>query len=380
MLEVVHAREPLPTRVMRSLFLAGPTPRDPAVASWRPEALRLLEERGWAGTVFVPEARSGDVLREYDEQVEWELAALGRADAVVFWVPRDLATLPAFTTNVEFGLFAGSGRAVLGAPPGAPRMSYLRALAARRGVPVFDTLAATLEAASERVGAGAPREGAACQVPLCVHETPTFRAWHEAQRAAGNRLEGARVEWVFRGRAGRPVFCWALHVDVFVAAEGRRKTNEVVLGRPDTAAVVLYRRDDDPLRSEVAIVREFRSAGATADGFVREVPSGSSWDAALPPLQVAVEEVREEAGLSLAPARLRPIGARQVMATLSAHRAHAWAVELTREEMDRLRADRRVHGADDCERTTVEVWTVADLLDRPAVDWATLGMVLAALA
>lgn len=380
MLEVVHAREPLPTRVVRSLFLAGPTPRDPAVASWRPEALRLLEERGWAGTVFVPEARSGDVLREYDEQVEWELAALGRADAVVFWVPRDLATLPAFTTNVEFGLFAGSGRAVLGAPPGAPRMSYLRALAARRGVPVFDTLAATLEAASERVGAGAPREGGACQVPLCVFETLTFRSWYEAQRAAGNRLEGARVEWVFRGQAGRPVFCWALHVDVFVAAEGRRKTNEVVLGRPDTAAVVLYHRDDDPLRTEVAIVREFRSAGATADGFVREVPAGSSWDAALSPPEVAVAEVREEAGLSLAPARLRPIGARQVMATLSAHRAHAWAVELTREELDRLRQDRRTHGADDCERTTVEVWTVADLLHRPAVDWATLGMVLAALA
>jgi 8-oxo-dGTP pyrophosphatase MutT (NUDIX family) len=379
---VVFAQEPFPTRVERTLFLAGPTPRSIDVESWRPEALRLLEARGWSGTVFVPEPRDRAFKGSYDDQVDWELAGLRRADAVLFWVPRDLTTLPGFTTNVEFGLLAASGRVVLGAPPDAPKTRYLRLLAERYHVTTVDRLDDAIDAAVALVGDGVVREDGACQVPAHVFRAPTFRAWHDEQRAAGNTLLGARLEWTLRTGPARQVFCWALHVDVFVRAENRRKKNEVVLGRPDVATVVLYRRDPvDVRQSEVALVREFRSAGATADGYVRETPGGSSWDPALGIREIAIEEVREEVGLSLAPERLRPLGARQVMATLSAHRAHAWAAELTQDEMTRLRADAGVvHGADDGERTTVEVWTLADLLAAPVTDWSTLGFVLVALA
>lgn len=381
-LDVVFAQEPFPTRVERTLFLAGPTPRSPEVASWRPEALRLLEARGWAGIVFVPEPRDRAFKGSYDDQVDWELAGLRRADAVLFWVPRELTTLPGFTTNVEFGLLAASGRAVLGTPADAPKTRYLRLLAERHQVITVDRLDDAVDAVVALAGDGAPREDGACQVPAHVFRTPTFRAWHDAQRAAGNTLEGARLEWTLRTGPKREVFCWALHVDVFVRAEDRRKKNEVVLGRPDVATVVLYRRDATDVRqSEVALVREFRSAGASADGYVRETPGGSSWNPDLGLLDVAIEEVREEVGLTLAPERLRPLGARQVMATLSAHCAHAWAAELTRDEMDRLRAEAGVvHGADDGERTTIEVWILADLLTAPVTDWTTLGFVLAALA
>ena len=64
---------------------------------------------------------------------------------VVFWVPRDLDTMPGFTTNVEFGLSVASGKhIVLGYPEGAPKMSYLRTLADKFDMPVFKHLDLTL--------------------------------------------------------------------------------------------------------------------------------------------------------------------------------------------------------------------------------------------
>src|SRR4051812_10196757 len=52
-MNVIYAPEPLPDRVTHTLFLLGPTPRGPAAASWRPEALRILTGLGFGGDVFV---------------------------------------------------------------------------------------------------------------------------------------------------------------------------------------------------------------------------------------------------------------------------------------------------------------------------------------
>jgi 8-oxo-dGTP pyrophosphatase MutT (NUDIX family) len=384
-MQIVYAPEPLPQAVRRSVFLAGPTPRTAEVASWRPAALALLAERGYDGVVFVPEPRDGGPVRSYIAQVDWELDALACADCILFWIPRELAQLPGFTTNVEFGYWARSGKCILGAPPGAPKLTYLDALAARLGIARVDSLAAGVDRALAALGDGADRRGGECQVPLDIFRTRSFQRWYGAQRAAGNVLEGARVEWVLRVVSRRFLLYWALHVRIRVAAEGRVKTNEIVLARPDTAQVVLYRRDpDDPSRSTLALVREFRSAGATGDGFVHEHCGGSSFEAEAAgdddPRAVALSELAEEVGLRLDAARLRPIGARQLAPTMSAHRAHVFAVELDDAELATLRAQAGVvHGADAGERTTVELWTLAELLRDDRADWSTLGMAIAAL-
>jgi trimethylamine:corrinoid methyltransferase-like protein len=66
-------------------------------------------------------------------------------------MPRSIAgKMPAFTSNVEFGLLVASGKVVLGYPEGADKMSYLAALAARYAVPVHTTLEDLLEAAVAR--------------------------------------------------------------------------------------------------------------------------------------------------------------------------------------------------------------------------------------
>lgn len=160
---VVWAREPLP-RTGPSVFLAGPTPRrDCAVASWRPDAVAELA-RQWMGsaplTVVSPESRGGRRAAHYDDQVDWETDARARATAILFWIPRDLRSLPGFTTNVEFGLDVGTGRAVLGCPPTCPdpeRNRYLIAVARRHSVPVRETLAQTVRAALDLVAESAAR-------------------------------------------------------------------------------------------------------------------------------------------------------------------------------------------------------------------------------
>jgi diadenosine tetraphosphate (Ap4A) HIT family hydrolase len=158
-LHLVWAREPVPSEGP-SVFLAGPTPRTGGVRSWRPAAIEALAAQ-WTGaeplTVLIPESRDGTRAAHYDDQVDWETEARATADAILFWIPRDLTTLPGFTTNVEFGLDVGTGRAVLGCPPDCPnpeRNRYLIYVARRHAVPVRETLPDTVAAALSLVAGG----------------------------------------------------------------------------------------------------------------------------------------------------------------------------------------------------------------------------------
>lgn len=146
-MKAVFALEPLP----KSIFLAGPTPRDEATPSWRPEALKLLEGMGFDGSVYVPENKGWGISEyNYDTQTRWEWEAIAVSTVVVFWVPRELKSMPAFTTNVEFGLTIASGKCLLGYPEGAPKMRYLHHLATRYNAPVFHTLPDILKAAVDK--------------------------------------------------------------------------------------------------------------------------------------------------------------------------------------------------------------------------------------
>ena len=107
-----------------SIFLAGPTPRTDYVKSWRPEALELLEEIGYKGQVLVPE-HQGKTKYSFLDQVEWEDEGLLKCAVIVFWIPRDLKTMPALTTNIEFGRFVCSGKIVYGRQNDAPKNGYL---------------------------------------------------------------------------------------------------------------------------------------------------------------------------------------------------------------------------------------------------------------
>lgn len=154
-MKTIFANQSIPNSVSNSLFIAGPSPRQAEVKSWRPEALELLEKFNFPGTVFIPEQSDWipccglglGTVSDYEDQVEWEMEALIKSDVIVFWVPRELNTMPGYTTNVEFGWWMNSGKIVLGAPKDAPKMSFLQWHAARLGIPQSETLKGTLEAA-----------------------------------------------------------------------------------------------------------------------------------------------------------------------------------------------------------------------------------------
>ncbi len=133
-----------------SVFLAGPTKRSyspPEIPSWRSIALSILERFGYDGLVLVPEEADGSFHGEYSDQIEWEESALTIANCILFWVPRVLPDMPALTTNVEFGMWAKSGKVVFGAPEYAEKVKYLRYYAKKLNIPNFTRLEDAVDAA-----------------------------------------------------------------------------------------------------------------------------------------------------------------------------------------------------------------------------------------
>lgn len=115
------------TEDLNAIFLAGPTPRSSDVPSWRPEALQILETLGYDGTVFVPERSDWTTKFTYEHQTDWEYSNLLHSRVIAFWVPRNMETMPALTTNVEFGFWLARSpeRVVYGRPENAANTRYL---------------------------------------------------------------------------------------------------------------------------------------------------------------------------------------------------------------------------------------------------------------
>lgn len=136
------------------MFLLGPTPRDLVTPSWRTEALKILKRLKYDGTVLVPERRVRKAHINYDDQVEWEDQAMNSALVNVFWIPRNLETMPAFTTNVEFGRLYKYTNTLYGRPDDAPKNRYLDWLYAKYHPyhPIYNDLTKLLMGANNDSG------------------------------------------------------------------------------------------------------------------------------------------------------------------------------------------------------------------------------------
>ena len=109
----------------KSTLLAGPTPRDENTISWRIDVCDRLEKLGFDGVVYNPEYSSWKPKSSYIDQAEWEREALTEATVILFWIPRDLKDMPAFTTNVEFGYWLHTGKIIYGRPDNSVKNKYL---------------------------------------------------------------------------------------------------------------------------------------------------------------------------------------------------------------------------------------------------------------
>ena len=114
-----------------TIFIAGPTPRNKETKSWRPDLITELckfDPVYFAQTLILsPECRNDVWLDNYDNQINWEQRHLELADLLVFWVPRELKDMPAFTTNIEFGMYIMNQDKdlIYGRPNNSPKNKYL---------------------------------------------------------------------------------------------------------------------------------------------------------------------------------------------------------------------------------------------------------------
>jgi len=152
MIKVIYAQEEIKDLGCCNsiLFLAGPTPRDKETKSWRPKFLEELLKVGFQGTVLIPEMRNPEdwkVNFAYDKQIEWEHKGMEIATDIIFWIPRELEKMPAFTTNIEFGYWLAKDldKMIVGFPEGTPKNDYIKYQCKKNGIPLFKDMKSLVE-------------------------------------------------------------------------------------------------------------------------------------------------------------------------------------------------------------------------------------------
>lgn len=109
----------------KSIFLAGPTPRNKDTISWRTISCEIVEKYGFDGILYIPEYSSWKPKESYIDQAMWEREALMSATVIAFWIPRSIPNMIGLTTNVEFGYYLHTGKVLYGRPDNAEKIKYL---------------------------------------------------------------------------------------------------------------------------------------------------------------------------------------------------------------------------------------------------------------
>lgn len=380
-MELIFSDDALPTNITKSIFLAGPSPRTDDVHDWRNDALKVLDTLDYDGTVFIPIPRNTFYKKDknakwtYYNQIEWECSSRNMADVVLYWIPRT-AKLPGLTTNIEFGEDLKTGKVIYGRPENALSCRYLDVRANEEFIDINETLEGTLMAAINRLGEGAIRKGKEVYVPLLIWLTPQFKSWYKNVKSAGNKLDYFKATNVMLVR-NRAVFFFSAKVSIWVESEKRFKKNETIFSRTDISAIVASYRDISTGQRFFVLVKEFRSPVNNNEGFVYELPGGSSFKD-IDFKQNACDEFREEVGLHINDlSRFQFVSAKQICATFSTHITHLYRLELTEDEFNTvqdLAKNKVVLGEDDEEQTYVTI-VQEEQLEYYNIDYGTLGMI-----
>ncbi|QQP94157.1 nucleoside 2-deoxyribosyltransferase domain-containing protein [Lysobacter enzymogenes] len=150
--ELVRSPQPVPADDRLKVFLAGSIDMGGS-ADWQAQFARELADEGvvllnprredW-NPAWKPVAEEP----EFRRQVEWELAALQRADVIAMYLaPGSQAPV----SLLELGLHAGSGKVLLACPDGFWRKGNVDIVAERYGIPHYDSLPALAQAVRARL-------------------------------------------------------------------------------------------------------------------------------------------------------------------------------------------------------------------------------------
>lgn len=386
-MQLVFSDTPIDTLpfLQQSIFLAGPSPRslDDVVDTWRHEAVHELADLGYTGHVFIPLTErlfngtdDFEGTWTYADQIEWECQARQAADVIVFWVPRT-TEMPGFTTNIEFGEDLATNRIVYGRPPNALKCRYLDKRMEMLNKPIHSTLRDTLKSAL--VGLKhVDRYGPEVLIPQNIFASAQFTKWYESQKAAGHAIDDAKVLSTFVTPSGH-MFAFALWADMWIGDERRNKNNEFVFARSDISTVIPFYHDGQDVH--FALIEEYRTPARNSAGKVLELPGGSPTKPGMDPLINAQHELQEETGIFIDDVnRFRFVGDRQLLATLASHHAQVYAVELSKEEFEELKANEgSVHGVvEDTERTYLRIGKLSEI-GKLDLDYSMIGMIYEAI-
>jgi len=390
-MNIIFAGDDFPDYVEKTIFLAGPSPREQSVKDWRNGVVEVLEKKGFNGTLYIPIPRKRffndyekDDAWTYDDQIEWECQARQRADALLFWIPRSMeGKMPALTTNIEFGEDLRYPNIFYGRPDEAESCRYLDKRMVMLNKPVSNNVENLLDNILEYIGDGAIRKGAETQVPLYIWESSNFLSWYNNLKNNGNSLLTFKLkDVVMIGKNKDIVFYFNAHVSVWVEKEKRYKANENIFSRTNISSIMSYYEDPETLEKTIVLVKEFRSPVNNNEGFVFELPGGSSFED-ISYQENAQAEYFEEVGLMIEEkSRFKKVSERQLAATFGTHISHLYSLKLTKEEFIKLKSialEEKPLGLHNDEITYVILVNEKELYNY-SIDYSTIGMIKEALS
>ena len=385
-IQIIEAQEAFPDTVNQSIFLAGPSPRQEQYDSWREDMIFSLEQAGFDGHIYIPIAFNRELKGEdsYINQIAWEEEARERADVILFWVDRNIEEgFLGLTTNTEFGMDLATSKVFYGRPDSSDKVRYLDKMYQKFLVSSGRRTKSGCIANSMRQIADdvvdylnsfkkTERTGGETYIPLHVWNLPNIQSWYKSLLESGHKLESAKVRYEFMRRNN--LFLVTLHPKIWIPEENRYKGNEIIISRRDISSILAYTDD------EVVLVKEFRSPVNNKEGYVYELAGGSSFDEGMNPLENAREEFWEEVGVYISDInRFHKLDERQLLSTVSTHKAHLYGIKLEKEEMEKIKEIAKIKEKqtvilDDDEHTYIIVSKKEDIAKLP-IDFATMGMI-----
>jgi hypothetical protein len=385
-MQIIYSQQQTPREIIKSIFLAGCTPRSEEVKSWRKDAIEFLNQIEYNGTVFVPEFEDGKPQEDldYSAQIEWEEKCLNIADVILFYIPRNNTDMLGLTTNDEYGVWKKSGKVVLACPENSYKTRYQQYYATKYNTPSVKTLNDGLLECVEILGDGAYRKDGEVSVPLQVWNHSAFKNWYKSLNDAENKLIDSKVEYTkYVGKNSEILFFITLWADLFITSENRNKTNEVVIMRNDISSCLLYRKDpNDIMNSDIVLVSEFRTPVSNYTGKVHELASGSSFKKDMTPKQIVIGEIQEETGLTLDESKVIQYENRQLQATTLSHKSTLFVYEMSEDDVKYINSvNGKVFGDEEStERTYVNMVKLKSIIDTDTVDWCTIGMIFSGMS
>lgn len=384
---IVFSDQPIPQKITKSIFLAGPSPRAKDIFDWRHDALSLFEKNGFDGTVFIPVPKERFFGKDdspdwtYDNQVEWECKARNVSDIILFWIPHDIKNgMPAFTTNIEFGEDIHSGKIIYGRPDNAEKCRYLDKRIIEIKENVFNNLNELIQYGITKLGSGSLRINGEVNVPLFIWNTEQFQSWYSSVKLNDNKLVDAKLLHHVKFSNGY-LFSFILWVNIWIEKEQRFKSNEFVFSRKDISVILPYYKENN--ETYFVAVKEFRSPVRNNSGLVYELPGGSSLKPGVDHIINAQHELSEEIGLHVDDvSRFQYVDTKQLCATLSSHVSSLFKIELTQNEFELIKKsinENKTFGLqEDTEIIYLEIIKLKEIMKYP-FDFSMIGMILGSL-